>query len=68
MVEKINLGDVIYIPTEKQDFTVTCFEGATVKLTNFKTKTVITMDCDVALEIKNMKELDLSGHNLESPI
>lgn len=67
MGKKINLGDVIYISSERKDFTITCIEGSTVKLTNFKSKSRITMDYDTALEIKNMQELDLSGHNLESP-
>lgn len=68
MGEKINPGDVIYIPSESKEYTVTCIKGDSVKLTNFKSKSIVTMDYDTALEIKNMQELDLSGHNLESPI
>ena len=68
MGKEVVLGDVIYIPSEKANYTVSDINGSTVILTNYKTKAVITLDYEAALEIKSLIEIDMSGHNEECPV
>lgn len=64
-MNKIELGNVINIPSEKADYIVSVISGNIVKLTNYKTKAILTMDYEAALEIKQLVEVDISGHNIE---